>query len=41
MYRGFTRLEAVGPVCNFSGKLLTGIFSGHVVQFLKQQSNNK
>jgi hypothetical protein len=36
MYRGFTRLEAVGLVCNFSGKLLTGIFSGQVVQFFLQ-----
>ena len=36
MYRGFTRSEAVGLVCNFSGKLLTGIFSGHVVQFFLQ-----
>jgi hypothetical protein len=26
MYRGFTRSEAVGLVCNFSGKLLTGAF---------------
>ncbi len=33
MYRGCTRLEAVGLVCNFSGKLLTGTFSGQVVQF--------
>ena len=36
MYRGFTRLEAVGLVCNFSGKLLSGIFSGQVVQFFLQ-----
>ena len=36
MYRGFTRSEAVGLVCNFSGKLLTGAFSGHVVQFFLQ-----
>ncbi len=36
MYRGFTRLEAVGLVCYFSGKLLTGIFSGQVVQFFLQ-----
>ena len=36
LYRGCTRLEAVGLVCNFSGKLLTGIFSGHVVQFFLQ-----
>ena len=36
MYRGCTRLEAVGLVCNFSGKLLTGAFSGHVVQFFLQ-----
>ena len=26
----------MGLVCNFSGKLLTGIFSGHVVQFFLQ-----
>jgi len=36
MYRGCTRLEAVGLVCNFSGKLLTGAFSGKVVQFFLQ-----
>jgi hypothetical protein len=36
MYRGFTRLEAVGLVCNFSGKLLKGAFSGPVVQFFLQ-----
>ncbi len=36
MYRGCTRLEAVGLVCNFSGKLLTGTFSGQVVQFFLQ-----
>ena len=36
MYRGFTRSEAVGLVCNFSGKLLSGAFSGHVVQFFLQ-----
>jgi len=36
MYRGFTRLEAVGLVCNFSGKLLKGVFSGQVVQFFLQ-----
>ena len=36
MYRGFTRSEAVGLVCNFFGKLLTGAFSGHVVQFFLQ-----
>ncbi len=36
MYRGCTRLEAVGLVCNFSGKLLTGAFSGQVVQFFLQ-----
>jgi hypothetical protein len=36
MYRGCTRLEAVGLVCNFSGKLLKGAFSGQVVQFFLQ-----
>ncbi len=36
MYRGCTRLEAVGLVCNFSGKLLTGAFSGKVIQFFLQ-----
>ena len=36
MYRGCTRLEAVGLVCNFSGKLLSGTFSGQVVQFFLQ-----
>ena len=36
MYRGFTRLEAVGLVCNFSGNLLKGVFSGQVVQFFLQ-----
>jgi hypothetical protein len=36
VYRGFTRLEAVGLVCNLSGKLLSGIFSGQVVQFFLQ-----
>jgi hypothetical protein len=36
MYRGFTRSEAVGLVCNFSGKLLLGTFSGHIVQFFVQ-----
>ncbi len=36
MYRGFTRSEAVGLVCNFSGKLLLGAFSGHAVQFFLQ-----
>ncbi len=36
MYCGFTRSEAVGLVCNFSGKLLLGAFSGHVVQFFLQ-----
>ncbi len=35
-YRGCTRLEAVGLVCNFSGKLLSGTFSGQVVQFFLQ-----
>ena len=36
MYRGCTRLEAVGLVCNLSGKLLKGAFSGQVVQFFLQ-----
>jgi hypothetical protein len=36
MYRGFTRSEAVGLVCNLSSKLLKGIFSGHAVQFFLQ-----
>ena len=36
MYCGFTCSEAVGLVCNFFGKLLSGAFSGHVVQFFLQ-----
>jgi hypothetical protein len=36
MFRGCTHLEAVGLVCNFSGKLLTGTFSGQAVQFFLQ-----
>ena len=33
MYRGCTRLEAVGLVCNFSGKLLTGAFLDKLSSF--------
>jgi len=33
MYRGCTRLEAVGLVCNFSGKLLTGAFLDKLFSF--------
>jgi hypothetical protein len=31
MYRGFTRSEAVGLVCNFSGKLLTVVINIYVL----------